>query len=154
MDFELPKDFKELLESLNANGVKYLLVGGYAVGFHGYSRSTNDIDIFVSADLDNAKKLVAALTEFGFSGSELSTEIFTKKDSLVVMGVEPMAIDILNYLKGIDFETAYSNRHVMKSENIEISLISFSDLITNKKQVGRYKDLSDVEYLEKIRGND
>lgn len=153
MDFELPLDFKELLESLNANGVRYLLVGGYAVGFHGYGRSTNDIDIFVANDQINAERLVNALVEFGFGGNNLSPELFTSKDSLVVMGVEPLAVDILNYLTGVDFEAAYNNRKLVKCENIEVSLIAFDDLIQNKKKTGRYKDLADVEYLKRINSN-
>lgn len=153
MDFELPLDFKELLESLSANGVRYLLVGGYAVGFHGYGRSTNDIDIFVANDQINAERLVNALAEFGFGGNDLSPELFTSKDSLVVMGVEPLAVDILNYLTGVDFEAAYKNRKLVKCEDIEVSLIAFDDLIENKKKTGRYKDLSDVEYLKRINSN-
>ena len=98
MEFELPPDFKELLESLNRHEVRYLLIGGYAVGIHGYARSTNDIDFCVSGDEDNAEKLVRALTEFGFGSDSLSVEVFTRKDSLVIMGVEPLAVDILNYL--------------------------------------------------------
>ena len=65
-----------------------MLIGGYAVGIHGYARSTNDIDFFVSGDEDNAKRLVRALTDFGFGSADLSAELFTRKDSLVIMGVE------------------------------------------------------------------
>ena len=150
MEFELPVDFRELLESLNQNGVRYLLIGGYAVGIHGYARSTNDIDFFVSGDEDNAKRLVRALTDFGFGSAGLSVELFTRKDSLVIMGVEPLAVDILNYLTGVDFESAYERRKTVICEGIEVSLISFEDLIANKISTGRHKDLSDVEYLKRI----
>lgn len=150
MEFELPTDFKELLELLNANDVRYLLVGGYAVGLHGYARATNDMDIFVGSDQNNAENLVRALTEFGFGEAALSVEIFTKKGSLIVMGVEPMSVDILNYLTGIDFEGAYKNRNIINVEEIEISLISLADLIQNKRETGRHKDLADIEYLKKI----
>lgn len=85
MEIELPKDFKEFLKLLNANGVKYLLIGGYAVGFYGYPRATNDIDIFVAKDMENARRLVKTLAEFGFSPNELSTELFTQEKSLVKM---------------------------------------------------------------------
>ncbi len=150
MEFELPIDFKELLESLNANGVRYLLVGGYAVGFHGYGRTTNDIDIFVANDRENAERLVTALTQFGFGGNELSPDLFTRKDSLVVMGEEPLSVDILNYLTGVDFEKAYVRRKIVTAEDIEISLICLDDLVENKRATGRYKDLADIEYLERI----
>jgi len=151
MDLELPPDFKELLESLNANGVRYMVVGGYAVGFHGYGRSTNDIDIFVANDQTNAERLVKALTEFGFSGNNLSPDIFMRKDSLVIMGVEPLAVDILNYLTGVNFDAAFERRELVDCEDIRISLIGFDDLITNKRTAGRHKDLADVEYLELIK---
>lgn len=150
MEFELPIDFKKLLESLNANGVRYLLVGGYAVGFHGYGRTTNDIDIFVANDQKNAESIVAALSDFGFGVNELSADLFTRKDSLVVLGVEPFSVDILNYLTGVNFEDAYGRRKIVTSENIEISLISLDDLVENKRATGRYKDLADIEYLERI----
>src|SRR4029078_11038396 len=120
MDLELPPDFKELLESLNANGVRYMVVGGYAVGFHGYGRSTNDIDIFVANDQTNAERLVKALTEFGFSGNNLSPDIFMRKDSLVIMGVEPLAVDILNYLTGVNFDAAFERRELVDCEDIRI----------------------------------
>lgn len=152
MDFELPKDFKELLELLNQHNVKYLLIGGYAVGFHGYGRSTNDIDIVVSDDLENAQRVVNALTDFGFAPSDLSPELFTRKNSLVIMGVEPVAVEILNYLTGSDFDQAYERREIVKCEDIEISLINYEDLIANKKASGRLKDLADVEKLEEIKG--
>jgi len=93
MGFVLPNDFKELLESLNKNRVRYLLVGGYAVGIYGYPRATNDLDIFVAANEENATRVVEALKEFGFGGESLTPELFTRKDSLVVLGVEPLAID-------------------------------------------------------------
>lgn len=150
MGLGLPKDFRELLESLNDKGVRYLLIGGYAVGHYGHSRSTNDIDFFISGDGENAKKIVVALEDFGFGASDLSTDMFTKKDSLVVMGVEPMAVDILNYCHGVDFEDAYFRRVVIDDEGLKIDVIPYEDLIANKRAVGRLKDQADVEYLERI----
>ena len=149
MEFELPLDFKELLESLNRHEVRYLLIGGYAVGLHGYARSTNDIDLVVAADAENAQKVADALKDYGFGGSELSPELFTRTKSLVVMGNEPMAVDILNYLTGADFDEAFSRRKIISIEDIEVSVIGYADLIANKKSTGRLKDLADVEELEK-----
>ena len=149
MGLGLPKDFRELLELLIEKNVRYLLVGGYAVGNYGHSRSTNDIDFFVAPDRKNADRLVTALTEFGF-GENLSAEAFTKKDSLVVMGVEPMAIEFLNYLSGVDFESAYERRVIADDDGLLISVIGLEDLLTNKRTVGRHKDLADVEYLERV----
>ena len=150
MGLGLPQDFRELLESLNQKGVRYLLIGGYAVGHYGHSRSTNDIDFFISGDDDNAKKIVLALEDFGLGSGDLSTDLFTKKDSLVVMGVEPMAVDILNYCLGVDFEDAYSRRSVIDDEGLKIDIIPYGDLIANKRAVGRLKDQADIEYLERI----
>src|SRR6476661_8119977 len=119
MEFELPQDFKGFLESLNRHEVKYLLVGGYAVGLHGYPRATNDMDVVVSDDPENAQRLVKALVNFGFGEAGLSESLFTKKHSLVVMGVEPLAIDILNYLEGCDFEDAHRRRQTVNVEDIQ-----------------------------------
>jgi predicted nucleotidyltransferase len=149
MEFVLPIDFKELLESLNQSGVKYLLVGGYAVGLYGYPRTTEDFDVFVSSDEENASRLVTALTNFGFGTENLKKEIFMEKNSLIVIGVEPLAVDILNYLSGVDFESAYERRKVVSRHGVEISLIALEDLLANKLTVGRYKDLNDVEQLRK-----
>ena len=149
MGLGLPKDFRELLGSLNENNVRYLLVGAYALGVYGYSRFTNDIDIFIAGDRENAERIVKALVSFGFSSEALDPEIFTRKDSLVVMGAEPLAVDILNFLSGIEFESAYVNRVIVKDDDLEISVISLEDLITNKLASGRQKDLGDVEELRR-----
>ena len=149
MELELPPDFKELLALLNRYQVKYLLLGGYAVGLYGYARSTNDLDIVIADDEENAHRIVAALVEFGFGSGDLSTKLFTQKNSRVVMGVEPMAIDVLNYLVGGNFDQAYSRRKIVIVEDIAISFIDYDDLIANKKAAGRLKDLADIEELQK-----
>ena len=150
MDLELPKDFKEFFELLNANGVRYLLIGGFAVGYYGYPRTTNDIDIFVSSDETNAQRLVKTLTEFAFPTDTLSPELFTKPNSLVEIGVAPVMIEILNFASGLEFEKAYGSRTVSMIEGIEVSMIGLEDLKVNKKASGRYKDLDDLEHLEAI----
>lgn len=151
MGLGLPKDFRELLESLNENGVRYLLIGGHAVGCYGYSRSTNDIDFFVASDFENASNLVKALIEFGFRSDTLAPELFTAKDSLVIIGVEPLAVDFLNYLTGVEFESAFASRTLVDDDGLPISVIGLDDLIKNKLATGRHKDLADVEYLKRIR---
>ncbi len=103
MELELPEDFKELFKSLNANSVRYLLIGGYAVGVYGYPRATNDIDIFVSDDPENVENLVKALRDFGFGGFDLS-KLFESNRSLVELGVEPLKVQIMNFADGIDFQ--------------------------------------------------
>jgi predicted nucleotidyltransferase len=149
MELELPQDFRELFEFLNANRVEYLLLGGYAVIAYGYVRNTSDIDVVVNDSLENSRRLMKALAEFGFAETQLQPELFAEPDSVVRMGVEPMRIEILNYLKGVDFNEAYSRRRSVKVEDVSVDLIGLSDLLANKKAVGRPKDLVDVEELER-----
>ncbi|MGB7068849.1 MAG: nucleotidyltransferase [Pyrinomonadaceae bacterium] len=148
MELELPQDFKELFRSLNAKGVEYLLIGGYAVIIHGYVRNTNDIDIAVSNDSENIARCLEALVDFGFGGPELKKALTSTKKNVVRMGVEPMKIEILNYLNGVDFNVAYSRRLNTTIEDINVNVISLGDLIANKEDVGRLQDLLDVEKLK------
>lgn len=149
MELELPRDFKELFESLNACEVPYLMIGGYAVGVYGYSRTTNDIDIFVSDDAVSLERLRNALKDFGFSEADL-TGIFNTPRSLVEIGVEPLKIQLMNFADGIDFDEAFVAKNVVQIEDIFVNTISRSDLIANKTASGRHKDLADVEELEKL----
>jgi acylphosphatase len=147
MELELPPDFKELFRSLNAKGVEYLLIGGFAVIIHGYVRNTSDIDVAVSSDPENIAKCLEALEEFGFGGPELRDALTPHNKDVVRMGVEPMKIEILNYLNGVDFVDAYARRITRNVEDITVDIISLQDLIANKENVGRLQDLLDVEKL-------
>ena len=150
MEFELPRDFKELLESLNAHKVRYLLIGGYAVGIYGYSRSTNDIDIFVSDKRENVINLLRALAEFGFGDPDLSIDTLKEERSMIEMGIEPMKVQILNFADGLDFEDCYVRKNSVAIEDIFVDTISKDDLVKNKIATGRHKDLADVERLVKL----
>lgn len=152
MELELPQDFKELFKSLNAKGVEYLLIGGYAVIIHGYVRNTNDIDVVVSSDPENVTRCLNALDDFGFGGPDLRTALTSDEKDVVRMGVEPMKIEILNYLSGVNFAEAYGRRVSHKVEDIKIDVISLHDLIVNKEDVGRLQDLLDVEKLKERNG--
>ena len=143
----LPRDFKEFLALLNAKQVKYLLVGGYAVGFHGYPRTTLDIDIWVGVNRENAQKLVAALKEFGFNVPDLSESKFLNPDRIIQMGVEPMRIEIFTGLKGVSFDECFANKIVASWDGIQVSLISLNDLKEAKRAAGRHQDLNDLEHL-------
>lgn len=99
----LPRDFKDFLQLLNSADVEYLLVGGYAVGVHGYPRTTGDLDIWVAADATNAAKITRVLLEFGFSAETVKLEMFTKADQVVRMGLPPVAIDVITSATGVDF---------------------------------------------------
>ena len=149
MELELPQDFKELFEYLNANKVEYLLLGGYAVLAYGCAPDTSDIEIAVSDGVENTRRLIRALSDFGFGETELKMELFTEPDSVVRMGIEPMKIEILNYLKGVDFKDAYSRRKSVQVEDIFVDIISLADLVTNKRAVARPKDIVDAHELEK-----
>jgi nitrogen regulatory protein PII-like uncharacterized protein len=125
------------------------MIGGYAVGVHGYPRTTNDIDIFVSDDRQNVGNLIKALRDFGFGGFDLSN-IFAEKRSLVEIGVEPLKVQFMNFADGIEFEKAFESRKIIAVEDIFINTISKSDLIKNKLKSGRHKDLADIEQLNQI----
>jgi hypothetical protein len=150
MELELNTDFKDLLKSLNSNRVRYLLIGGYAVILHGHPRLTNDLDVVIANDSDNIERCLDALRDFGFSGPDLTVELFAEPKNMVRMGVEPVKIEILNFLEGVEFDAAYERREVRAAEDIQIDLISLDDLLANKRAVGRDKDLLDVKELSKI----
>ena len=127
--------------------VEYLLIGGYAVAYHGYPRATNDMDVWVAIHPDNAKRLVSVLQLFGFSVPELSDDLFLQKDKIIRMGVPPMRIEILTSISGVAFEECYTNRIVDKIDGIPVNLIALEQLRQNKRASGRYKDLNDLEHL-------
>jgi len=143
----LPPDFKEFLKLLKEHKVRYLLIGGYAVGYHGYPRATADMDIWVAIQPDNAQKIVSALQEFGFDSSELSAELFLKNDQIIRMGVPPVRLEIITSISGVEFDECYKGRVIDNLDGIEVNLISLKHLKVNKKASGRYKDLNDLENL-------
>ncbi|MDA3958297.1 nucleotidyltransferase [Oceanispirochaeta sp.] len=144
----LPEDFKEFLRLLNEKKVDYLLIGGYAVGYYGYPRTTADMDIFVAINQNNAKKLKDVFIEFGMISNDLSVDLFLEPGNIVRMGLPPMRIEILNEIDGVDFEACYSNRNIVRIDDIMINLISLPDLKENKRKSNRYKDLDDLEHLK------
>ncbi len=147
MDLELANDFKEFLKLLRAHGVEYLLIGGYAVGCHGYPRATNDLDLWIGIAPNNASRVVKALRDFGFDVPELSTDLFLKADQIVRMGVEPVRIEVMTSISGVEFEECYRERLETKLDDEPVSLINLRHLRLNKKASGRLKDLSDLENL-------
>ncbi|MCK4981793.1 MAG: nucleotidyltransferase [Victivallaceae bacterium] len=143
----IQQDFKELLALLEENGVDYMIVGGYAVAFHGFPRFTKDIDIFFNAYPDNIEKVVKALEGFGFSRKELDKALFSANGNIVTFGVAPVRVDFLNQIDGVEFTEAKKNLIRGKYGNIEVSFIGKSDLIKNKKSTSSSKDKADVEEL-------
>ena len=150
MELELPKDFKEFLRLLSDHRVKYLMVGGFAVGFHGYTRTTDDIDFWVAMERDNADRIIAALKEFGFDVPELTADLFLEPDQIVRMGVQPLRIELTTTIDGVDFDLCYQRRVESELEGVPISVIELRDLKENKRASGRLKDLIDVDELTKL----
>jgi hypothetical protein len=143
----VPPDFKEFLRLLADHRVEYLLVGGYAVGYHGYPRATADMDIWIAVNPQNTHKLVAALKDFGFDTSELSPELFLQEGQIVRMGVQPMRIEIMTSATGVKFDECYKTRVVDELDGVTTNIIDLDHLKINKNALGRYKDLADVENL-------
>ena len=143
----LPEDFKEFLKLLDAKKVDYLLIGGYAVGYHGYVRATADMDVWISAKHENAAKTVSALREFGFDFPNLSEELLLTPDNILRMGVPPFRLEILSSISGVSFDECYAERVVDTIDDVEVPIISLRHLKVNKKASGRLKDLTDLEHL-------
>lgn len=132
---------------LNDNHVEYLLIGGHAVGYHGYPRATADMDVWVSMRPENAERLVKALQQFGFGGPEVRPELFLKPNEIIRMGVPPVRIEIATTISGVRFEECHAERVVGMLEGIEVNLISLKHLRLNKRACGRHKDLNDLDNL-------
>ena len=144
----LNRDFKEFIQSLNDNGVRYLVVGGYAVALHGYPRYTKDIDIWVEMTAENASSILKALDQFGFGSLGVNASDFTAPDRMLQLGHPPGRIDILTTLPGVDFSECYSARTVVEVDGISTNFINLENLRKNKKATGRHQDLADLENLE------
>jgi len=149
MELELANDYKEFLRLLRAHGVEYLLIGGWAVGYHGYPRATYDLDVWIAISPANAARVMKALADFGFDVPELSSDLFLKDDSIVRMGSEPVRIELMTSISGVEFDVCYRGRLETTINDVPVSLINLRDLKTNKEASGRLKDLADVEQLSK-----
>lgn len=140
-------DFKELLAALSAEGAEFLVVGGYAVMFHTEPRYTKDIDVWVRPTRENGEKVIAALRKFGGPTFGMTARKFATPGWILQLGVAPNRIDILNELKGLDFELAWARRVPMTFGRIRVATLAVDDLIANKLAVGRPIDLVDVDSL-------
>lgn len=146
----ISKDFKEFIQLLNVNKVKYLIVDGYALAIYGYPRYTKDLDVWIWIDKVNAVKIIQILNEFGFGSLNLSEDDFLEEGYVIQLGQPPNRIDILNSLTGLQFQECYPHR---RQENIDGLLINFIGLECykkNKKATGRIQDLADLEMLESL----
>jgi hypothetical protein len=133
---------------LNSKKIEYLVIGGYAVGYHGYPRATGDMDIWIAISEQNAIKMLEALKEFGFNLPELKKELFLKQEKVIRMGIPPMRLEILTSIDGVDFKTCFNNRIIADFGDFEVNFISKADLLINKRASGRPQDLVDFDKLQ------
>ena len=143
----LSPDFKEFVQSLNDNGVRYLIVGGYAVALHGHPRYTKDLDVWLWLDRDNALQVIAALEQFGFGSLGLRADDFLVVDQIVQLGYPPNRIDLLTSLPGVEFSECYRGRVIVEIDGVALNFIDLDNLKKNKLASGRYQDLADLENL-------
>lgn len=147
----LSSDLCEFIHLLNTNRVKYVIVGAWALAFHGRPRYTGDLDIFVARDDENADKLMAVIEAFGFGHTGIRREDFLQVDHVIQLGREPNRIDILTGISGVSFDEAWTNRDSGKIADVAVSMISRDLLIKNKRAANRDKDQGDIKLLERTR---
>ncbi len=143
----LNQDFKEFIQSLNDNQVRYLVIGGYAVALHGYPRYTKDIDIWIEMSPDNANRMLQALRQFGFASLDLQPEDFMTPNQVIQLGYPPNRIDLITTPDGVDFVTCYVARLEVEIAGIQVNFIDLENLRVNKRASGRLQDLADLENL-------
>ena len=143
----LDPNFRELLQLLNSEGVRYLVVGGYAVNFHGHHRNTKDLDVWITTDQQNAERVSRALQRFGFSAASVPATNFTQKGKIHMFGREPVRVDILTDPSGVDFDACYERRIEAELEGVRVPFLALADLRANKRAAGRTRDQADLESL-------
>jgi predicted nucleotidyltransferase len=143
----LPRDFQEFLQLLNARSVKYVVIGGYAVMFHGHVRHTGDLDVFIAISQETAEQMAKVFREFGFNLPEVTPQLFLNKGRIVRIGHEPMRLEVLNEIDGVSFDECYFNRIETELGGQKINFIALPQLLKNKRSTGRLKDMADVEAL-------
>jgi predicted nucleotidyltransferase len=136
---------------LNAHDVQYLVIGEYAVNFHGYPRYTKNIDFWLWMTDENIEKLLQVIKSFGFGSLGLDKNDFSDADNIIQLGYEPYRIDLLTDVNGVDFQECYNRRIDGEIEAVKVKFLSIDDLIVAKKNAGRLQDLADAEQLEKLR---
>ncbi|NBC10250.1 MAG: hypothetical protein GVY24_00760 [Planctomycetes bacterium] len=141
----LTPEFRDLLSLLNERGIKYLVIGGYAVGFHGRPRYTKDIDIWIASDRANAERIAQAVDDY--FGATRPVERFMSRDFILRIGAPPQMVEIMTTIAGVEFETCYARRESVQVQGVEVPIIGLRDLRTNKLAAGRSSDLGDVDNL-------
>ncbi|MEI7999001.1 MAG: DUF6036 family nucleotidyltransferase [Candidatus Omnitrophota bacterium] len=142
------EDYKDILRFLLEEKVRFLVVGAYALGVHGYPRATGDIDIWVDADFKNSEKILNVLVRFGSPVKGISKDTFVNKGVVFQIGLPPRRIELITEIDGVTFAAAYKSKKIIHIQDLRVPFISLKDLIRNKKATGRPKDLLDVKQLE------
>jgi hypothetical protein len=145
------KDFVEFIECCAAREVKFLIVGGYALAAHGHPRATKDLDVWILIDENNAERLVAALDDFGMGSVGLEPADFLEPEIVVQLGYPPYRIDLITSASGVEFTSCWDRRLTISVGSVEAGLISYDDLIANKRASGRPQDIVDVDVLSQLR---
>ncbi len=143
----LQKGLREFIELLNALDVRFVIVGAFAVAYHGYFCYTSDIDLFIDCSLENAKRIFKAVEQFGFGDLKLTVADFTQEDQVIQLGVSPNRIDVMTFLSGVSFDEAWASREQGELDGLSVPFISKEMLKRNKTASGRLQDLADLEYL-------
>jgi len=144
---DLEEDFKEFLALLIANDVRFLIVGGFALAAHGLPRATDDLDVWVWTDKDNAHALKNALDDFGFSSLDIEQADFLRPDLTLQLGYSPDRIDLMTSISGVEFEEAWERRIIATLDGVDFPVIGKADLVANKWALGRPQDLVDLMKL-------
>ena len=145
---EAQQDFKELLALFNAHDVAYVIVGAYALSYHGAPRYTGDLDILIQPVAENAQQILGALSEFGFGNLGLTLTDFTTPDNVIQLGYPPVRIDLLTSITGVSWEEVNKNKETGTYGGVKVFYIGRTQLVQNKRLTGRKKDLADLESLE------
>ena len=143
----LEKDLREFIELLNALNVRYMVVGAFALAYHGHPRYTGDIDLFIERTAENADNLMQVIQKFGFGDLDLSVDDFLQEDQVIQLGISPNRIDLLTFLSGVSFQEAWATREHGEIDGLNVPFISKEMFKRNKAASGRTRDLADLEQL-------
>ena len=150
----LAEDFEDFVKLLNQYQVDYMVVGGYALAFHGKPRHTGDLDIWINVSDDNAVRMLKVVSDFGLQSLGFQKEDFLTEGLISQIGYPPLRIDVLNQIDGVEFKEALLDMQKIELENdLTINYIGLDDLVKNKQASGRRQDLTDVKTLQKLQKN-
>ena len=146
---DVQKDFADLCSLWNEQGVEFLIVGGYAVGYHGAPRFTGDLDILVRPDVQQVGRMLQAVTRFGFPAQDLAADYLLDQHKILQLGREPVQIHLMSVITGVSWDEAWASRRQGFYGSVPVFFIGRQALIANKRATGRTKDLADAEALER-----